>query len=135
MKKISRILALVAFFATLPVAADVAIKDVLLRRAAGGDDINVRVVVRNRARTTQAGPVKLTLWLRANGTAEWEMVKEWEDIAKLGAGESVSRDLFTAGNEVLKGATSNPDLQAKARVEAPGTKSDTKTVSNTGYQK
>lgn len=114
-------------------SADVTLKDVLFRTK--GEDMNIRVVVRNRTNKVQTGPVKITLFLRPNSGAMWQEVKTWDDIAKLEPGQSVARDLFTENVEMLKGASSNNGLEAKATVEAPGVPSDTKTASNTGYQK
>ena len=114
-------------------SADIAIKDVLFRTK--GEDMNIRVVIRNRSKVVQTGPIKITLFLRPNSGAMWQTVKTWEDIAKLDPGQSVARDLFTENVEMLKSASSNNALEAKATVEAPGVAPDTKTASNTGYQK
>ena len=123
-----------AILAALPVAADIVIRDIQFRRVRT-EDLNVRITIRNRAKTTQEGPVKLTLFLRTSSQAEWQEAKTWTDIDRLSAGETVSRDLPAESFELLHNSASNPDLQAKVVVSAPGLEGETKIVANTAPQK
>lgn len=115
---------------TMGAAADVNVNDILLRKK--GNDINVRVIVGNPATKEQKGPVVVTLFVRPNSAAKWEKIKTWNDIAKIKAGDKVSRDIFSENSAPLCNVASSVEWQAKATVTAPGAKSKEKTVTNTG---
>ncbi len=98
--------------------ADVSVEDVLARRQ--GADINVRVTVKNPARATQKGPVKVTLSVRQTSSDKWQTIKTWTDISKLAAGNRVSRDFFQANHPVLRQLAEQGAFEIRAVAEAPG---------------
>jgi hypothetical protein len=104
----------------LPAHADAVVDDVLVRRA--GDDVNIRVTVRNPAKARQAGPVMVDLYVRAGESDEWTKVKSWDDIEYIGGGYKVSRDYFDENNSLLKDLAAKGRFQSKAVVTAPGQK-------------
>ncbi|MBN9420788.1 MAG: hypothetical protein J0I12_35410 [Candidatus Eremiobacteraeota bacterium] len=98
--------------------ADVAVEDVLARRE--GADINVRVTVNNPAKTSQKGPVKITLSVRQTEADKWQVIKTWTDISKLAAGNRVSRDFFQANHPLLRQLAEQGAFEIRAVAEAPG---------------
>jgi hypothetical protein len=105
-------------------AADVKISELLLRKK--GEDLNVRVVVTNPGARTQRGPVKVTLWVRPDGSSQWSRVKVWTNIDKIQVGHRVARDFFDENNATLRQVASQPSWEAKVQVSAPGAASDEK---------
>ena len=98
--------------------ADVSVEDVLARRE--GADINVRVTVNNPAKTSQKGPVKITLSVRQTEADKWQVIKTWTDISKLAAGNRVSRDFFQANHPLLRQLAEQGAFEIRAVAEAPG---------------
>lgn len=98
--------------------ADVAVEDVLARRE--GADINVRVTVNNPAKTSQKGPVKITLSVRQTEADKWQIIKTWTDISKLAGGNRVSRDFFQANHPLLRQLAEQGAFEIRAVAEAPG---------------
>ncbi len=103
-----------------PAFADALVDEVLVRRM--GDDVNIRVTVRNPAKTRQPGPVTVDLYVRAGESDEWSKVKSWNDIEYIGGGYKVSRDYFDENNSFLKELAAGGRFQSKAVVTAPGQK-------------
>lgn len=112
------ILAILFLTMGLAARADVAVEDVLARRE--GADINVRVTVKNPAKTTQKGPVKITLSVRQTSADDWQVIKTWTDITKLAPGNRASRDYFQANNTVLRKLAEQGAFEIRAVAEAPG---------------
>jgi hypothetical protein len=103
---------------TLGAAADVKIQEILPRRQ--GADINIRVTVVNPAATTQKGPVTLSLFVRQNGGEAWQRIKTWTNIAKMPAGNRVSRDFFEENNATLRALAEQGAFEIRATASAPG---------------
>lgn len=102
----------------LPSIADTAVESLLVRRQ--GDNVNIRVTVNNPGRTTQAGPVVVTLFARQDETQEWIQITSWNNIAKIPKGNRVSRDYFDENNVTLKNLAAGGAFEVLAAVKAPG---------------
>ena len=100
------------------VFADVSVEEVLARRE--GADINIRVTVNNPASTTQKGPVKVVLSVRQTSSDSWQEIKTWTNIAKLAAGDRVSRDFFQANHTLLRQLAEQGTFEIRAVAQAPG---------------
>ena len=115
------------FCLAAPATAGVSVHELLLRK--GGNDVNVRVGVSNPDSVTQAGPVTVTLWARPNHHSKWVMIKVWNDIPSIPAGNKISRDVFAQNSPELLAVSRDRHWEAKATAEAPGTPSSTKVAS------
>jgi hypothetical protein len=98
--------------------ADIRIDEVLVRRKEGV--MNIRVNLTNPSSKAQKGPIVITLYARPNAEAEWEQIKVWNNIGKLGPGYRVARDFFDKNNPRLAEIASEPAFEARAVVKAPG---------------
>ena len=105
--------------------ADVTIQDVLVRKR--GNQVNVRVNLINLDGPTVNKPV-ITLYIRPDENSEWEQIKVWTNIAKIGVGEKVSRDFFEENNARLAESATHPAFEVKAAFRAQGVDEYSKTT-------
>lgn len=112
--------ALLGTMLSLPAMAEIGVKEILVRKK--GPDVNVRVTVDNPGGPARKGPIKVTLFIRPDSGAQWEQIKVWTNIAKVGAGEKVSRDFFEENNAKLRKVAENPAFEVKAVLQAAGLK-------------
>jgi hypothetical protein len=99
------------------------------------EDLSVRVVLKNRAKAAQNGPIKITLSVRTGPKAEWQEVKVWKDIDSVAGGATITKNALSEDSDLLHNSASNADFAAKITVECQGCEPETKILLNDGYQK
>ncbi|MCE7875235.1 hypothetical protein DYH09_33395 [bacterium CPR1] len=110
----------------LPARADIEIEQLLVRMR--GEDVNIRVTIRNPGANRQAGPVMIDLYVRDDASSPWEKVRTWNDIAFVQPGYRVSRDFFEENNARLRALAADHQFEAKAVVRVPGGVKDVEAV-------
>lgn len=110
----------------LPARADIEIEQLLVRMK--GEDVNIRVTIRNPGTHRQAGPVVIDLYVRDDASAPWEKIRTWNDIAFVQPGYRVSRDFFEENNAKLRALAADHEFEAKAVVRVPGGVKDVEAV-------
>lgn len=98
--------------------AELEIEDLVVHRQ--GDNVNLRVNLRNTTRRGQLGPIVVRLYARQDAQDTWTEVKVWRNIGKVAPGYRVARDFFEAGHPFLSGLAGGGSFQVRATVEAPG---------------
>ncbi len=109
-----------------PCSAEVAIEELKVRMQ--GQDVNIRVSIRNPGRQTQAGPIMIDLYVRDDAGSPWQLIKTWNDLPKLQAGYRVSRDFFEENNALLRALAADKQFDAKAVIRLPGGVKDVEAV-------
>ena len=97
--------------------ADVNIDQLLVRRK--GEDVNIRVQIRNPGVKRQAGPVLIDLYVRDNASLPWEKIRTWKDISVIKPGDRIARDFFEENNVKLRDLAADGAFQARAVVTLP----------------
>lgn len=100
--------------------ADAVVDDLQVRRS--GDNVNIRVGVRNPAGTRQKGPIVVDLYVRQGESDSWTKIKTWSNVNALAARHRIARDYFDANSALLKDLAGKGRFQARAVVTAPGQK-------------
>ena len=111
------ILAFVLLASASSAWAEVQIRELLVRKK--GADVNVRVNIENPGGPAVRKPT-ITLYVRPNSSAAWQQVKVWNNIAKIGVNEKVSRDFFEENNAELRAIAENPAWEARAVLRVKG---------------
>ncbi len=111
---------------SVPALADIEIEQLQVRMK--GEDVNIRVTVRNPGAQRQAGPVVIDLFIRDNASSPWEKIRTWNDIAFVQPGYRVSRDFFEENNARLRALAADHEFEAKAVVRVPGGVKDVEAV-------
>jgi len=115
--KTTLVAALVLGGMTVSAWADVKIDELLVRRK--GEDVNIRVLIRNPGAKTQKGPVQIVLYVRDNESLPWEMIRTWNDISVIKAGNRIARDFFEENNQKLRELAQDGAFEARAVVTLP----------------
>ncbi|MBX3166215.1 MAG: hypothetical protein KF760_02340 [Candidatus Eremiobacteraeota bacterium] len=119
-----RFLTATAILVTITAAqADVKVEDLLIRT--DGGNANIRANIHNPGGITEKGPITVTLSARENG-GQWQEIKTWTNIDKLGPNWRVARDYFDANNQVLRDLVAKGSFEVRAVVSAPGGSTDEK---------
>lgn len=102
---------------TVSAWADVKIDELLVRRK--GEDVNVRVLIRNPGSKVQKGPVQVVLYVRDNSTLPWDKIRTWNDIKVIKAGDRIAKDFFEENNQKLRQLAQDGAFEARAVVTLP----------------
>ena len=102
---------------TVSAWADVKIDELLVRRK--GQDVNVRVLIRNPGAKAQKGPVRIVLYVRDNDSLPWDKIRTWNDIKSIKPGDRIARDFFEENNQKLRELARDGAFEARAVVTLP----------------